>query len=335
MFSVKHTITTTKMIMFVICTFILLNSSPTVHADIPVHCLHKQAVGKWIFRMGSNDHDDTLTCGHKLPDSVMTMVDNRVRFKNPNFKVSHDYKITLSEPNIATDSKGNKGTWTMVYDEGFEVRINGKTFFSFFVYVPKVAEPTPDNNADFDSICGETFTGWYHDYDDTEWGCFIGKKEGSHGEKTPSFTSKRRRRLTGNLRESTKNILNVVESNFNTMVVRKQTLEHGDKKWQPDLALIEEINNDKSRGWTAKVHTPFTKKTITEMRQLLGTTKYAKNGGFPETANTIVGGMSKVKSTSLLEENESSNEEFPKSFDWRKEEGGKYMTDIISQGSCG
>ena len=23
------------------------------------------------------------------------------------------------------------------------VRVNGKTFFSFFVYVPKVAEPTP------------------------------------------------------------------------------------------------------------------------------------------------------------------------------------------------
>ena len=116
---------------------------PLALADIPVHCLHRQTLGTWTFRLGSNDHDDTLTCGHKLPDAVMTMVDNRVRFDNPNFKVSKDYEVTLTEPNVATDAKGNKGTWTMVYDEGFEVRIAGKTFFSFFVYVPKVASPTP------------------------------------------------------------------------------------------------------------------------------------------------------------------------------------------------
>ena len=91
-------------------------------ADIPVHCLHRQTLGTWVFRLGSNDHDDTLTCGHKLPDAVMTMVDNRVRFDNPNFKVTKDYEVVLSEPNVATDAKGNKGTWTMVYDEGFEVR---------------------------------------------------------------------------------------------------------------------------------------------------------------------------------------------------------------------
>ena len=149
MVTLKNNVVT--VLVLIIGTFLLFNT--VVEADIPVHCLHRQVVGTWIFRMGSNDHDDTLTCGHKLPDSVMTMVDNRIRFKNPNFKVSHDYKITLSEPNIATDAKGNKGTWTMIYDEGFEVRVNGKTFFSFFVYVPKVAEPTPDNNADFDSIC--------------------------------------------------------------------------------------------------------------------------------------------------------------------------------------
>ena len=122
MVTLKNNVVT--VLVLIIGTFLLFNT--VVEADIPVHCLHRQVVGKWIFRMGSNDHDDTLTCGHKLPDSVMTMVDNRIRFKNPNFKVSHDYKITLSEPNIATDAKGNKGTWTMIYDEGFEVRIDNK-----------------------------------------------------------------------------------------------------------------------------------------------------------------------------------------------------------------
>ena len=30
--------------------------------------------------------------------------------------------MTLSNPNIATDEEGHKGTWTMIYDEGFEVK---------------------------------------------------------------------------------------------------------------------------------------------------------------------------------------------------------------------
>ena len=41
--------------------------------------LDAQTVGTWAFKVGSNTHDDSLTCGHKLPDSVMTMVDQKVR----------------------------------------------------------------------------------------------------------------------------------------------------------------------------------------------------------------------------------------------------------------
>jgi cathepsin C len=274
--------------------------------------------------MGSNDHDDTLTCGHKLPDSVMTMVDNRVRFDHPNFKTTHDYEVILSEPNVATDGKGNKGTWTMVYDEGFEVRIAGKTYFAFFVYVPKVSEPTADNNADFDSICSETFTGWYHDFNDTEWGCYIAKKKGSKGERTPSFTSKglRRRRLQADVRTA------LTSGELSRGVVRQQKLDNGDQLWRPDMSLIEEINNDPTRGWTAKAYDHFTKLTVAEMRKLLGTTKYAKNGGFPEPIS-FLGMEEKAKVT------EEDLAEFPKHFDWRTEDGGNYMTEVISQGSCG
>ena len=297
---------------------------PLALADIPVHCLHRQTLGTWTFRLGSNDHDDTLTCGHKLPDAVMTMVDNRVRFDNPNFKVSKDYEVTLTEPNVATDAKGNKGTWTMVYDEGFEVRIAGKTFFSFFVYVPKVASPTPDNNADFSSICSETFTGWYHDFDDREWGCYIGKKKGSKGEQTPSFTSKlrRRRRLQGDVRTA----LTSAEVLANG-VVKKQLLPNGESLWRPDTSFIEEVNGNPARGWTAKVHLQFLKKTIDEMRSLLGTTTYAKNGGFPTQGQSFLQASAEVTEADLRE--------FPKHFDWRTEDGGNYMTEIISQGSCG
>ena len=32
-----------------------------VTSDLPLHCLHSQAVGTWLFKHGSNSHDDSLT----------------------------------------------------------------------------------------------------------------------------------------------------------------------------------------------------------------------------------------------------------------------------------
>ena len=56
MVTLKNNVVT--VLVLIIGTFLLFNT--VVEADIPVHCLHRQVVGKWIFRMGSNDHDDTL-----------------------------------------------------------------------------------------------------------------------------------------------------------------------------------------------------------------------------------------------------------------------------------
>ena len=53
-------------------------------ADIPVHCLHRQTLGTWVFRLGSNDHDEThqlahqcevLTEGGTAPWSIYTLLD--------------------------------------------------------------------------------------------------------------------------------------------------------------------------------------------------------------------------------------------------------------------
>ena len=156
-------------------TPLLCTNNLLVSADIPVHCLHRQTTGTWSFKLSSNKNDDTLTCGHSLPDNVMTMVDQHVRYTSPNFKVDREYKVTLSSPNVAIDADGNTGTWTMIYDEGFEVQINKKKYFAFFVYEPRVEHPTPDENSDFLSICDETFSGWYHNDDETDWGCYVGK----------------------------------------------------------------------------------------------------------------------------------------------------------------
>ena len=83
--------------------------STIVLGDLPVHCLHYQTVGKWVIHMGADFHDSTLTCGHQLPDSVMSMVKKRVTYENPNFEVAKKYIVDLHDPNVVVDEHGNKG----------------------------------------------------------------------------------------------------------------------------------------------------------------------------------------------------------------------------------
>lgn len=135
----------------------------SVFADLPVHCLHSETLGVWDVKMSAVSQDGKReSCGHHLPDKVMTMVNEKVDPENPPFEVAETYTITLSDPNIAKGSDGKEGTWTMVYDEGFEVSFkDGNKFFAFFKYAPKGQFPSPDEISDFNSICEKTFTGWY------------------------------------------------------------------------------------------------------------------------------------------------------------------------------
>ncbi len=82
-----------------------------------------QALGSWTFDLGSDRFDRTETCGYNSPDA------NVQHFTKYTYelKAESHATIVLSEPNVATiEGSGKKGTWTMVYDEGFEVKIDGK-----------------------------------------------------------------------------------------------------------------------------------------------------------------------------------------------------------------
>lgn len=87
----------------------------------------------------------------------------------PNFEVKKIYKLQLLSPNIAIDTQGNRGTWTMIYNQGFEVVIDKKKFFAFSKY-----EKRPDGN--ITSSCHETLIGTFHDEDGNNWGCYLGIK---------------------------------------------------------------------------------------------------------------------------------------------------------------
>lgn len=149
------------------------------HADLPIHCLHAQVAGDWEFtldagghKVGPNGDLTAITCGYPQPDR------NADHFTRPPVLVAAStYKVTLASPNTATDAAGNKGTWTMIYDEGFEVQIGGRSFFAFSKYVPNPGTPlSSDKVAHYTSHCDETMVGWWHDKTANTWGCYRGKQ---------------------------------------------------------------------------------------------------------------------------------------------------------------
>ena len=93
-------------------------------ADIPAHCLQTDVLGTWSFQLSPPVEASAVTQKCDQLDVLPYALD-----------------ITLSAGTRAVDSNGNVGTWTMIYDQGFEVTIpdqmdltKNRTFFHFMQY---------------------------------------------------------------------------------------------------------------------------------------------------------------------------------------------------------
>ncbi|XP_068228795.1 dipeptidyl peptidase 1-like [Palaemon carinicauda] len=129
--------------------FLLTGFLAAVLADLPIHCLYEEIRGTWTFSETDRVHDHTLNC-----DTLGEIV--------------HTSTFTLEYPNTVTDEFGNQGTWTLMYDEGFEVRINERSYFAYFKYSQYPGQSV--------SYCDQTMNGWSHDSTNRNWACFSGQK---------------------------------------------------------------------------------------------------------------------------------------------------------------
>jgi len=151
--------------------------STEVKADLPVHCLHEHIKGSWKFHLGpENLSKDNIMCsGGGVTREYGSKENNYGLSETPNFDVKKTLQMELSAPNIAKttiDGKEHTGTWTMIYDEGFEVKVAGQTFFAFSKYTHK-------DDGDY-SHCDKTYPGWVHpetEIDEQKWGCYYGVKD--------------------------------------------------------------------------------------------------------------------------------------------------------------
>ncbi|XP_045587677.2 dipeptidyl peptidase 1 [Procambarus clarkii] len=118
-------------------------------ADTPANCLYEDIKGTWTFAETERTGDNTINCDELGP-------------------IVHTKTFTLSFPNTAADEYGNEGTWTMIYNQGFEVNINERSYFAFSYYEGDFTSST--------SYCDRTFNGWSRDKTIRNWSCFSAQK---------------------------------------------------------------------------------------------------------------------------------------------------------------
>ncbi|KAK7086270.1 hypothetical protein SK128_002211 [Halocaridina rubra] len=135
-------------------------------ADTPAHCLYEDILGTWTISESARTGDNTLDC-----DDLGTIV--------------HTKTFTLDFPNTAADELGNMGTWTMIYNQGFEININERSYFAFSYYEGNWISST--------TYCDRTLNGWSRDKTVRNWSCFSGQKV---NETTPRVISKLKKPLS-------------------------------------------------------------------------------------------------------------------------------------------
>ncbi|KAK4329117.1 hypothetical protein Pmani_000528 [Petrolisthes manimaculis] len=117
--------------------------------DTPANCTYNDIQGVWNLYETERSGDANIDCHNMGP-------------------IVHKTRVKLSYPNVAVDQFGNHGTWTMVYNQGFEIKIAGRSYFAFSLYEKSGSEVV--------SFCGKTMTGWSRDVTVRNWACYRGQK---------------------------------------------------------------------------------------------------------------------------------------------------------------
>jgi cathepsin C len=124
-----------------------------VLCDTPANCTYEDIEGIWDFYETARNGDADIVCS-KQGHAVERLT------------------VFLTYPNTAKDEFGNLGTWTMVYNQGFEVVVNGRSYFGFSDY-----KVLPDKKT-VESYCDKipVGSGWSHDITVRNWACLHARK---------------------------------------------------------------------------------------------------------------------------------------------------------------
>lgn len=295
-------------------------------ADLPVHCPHHTIRGTWQFSLGAGNETKTLSCNRKPQQTRVcfygSCYENRV-LGAAKFKSVEKVTVVLSDPDDAmvTDGRGNihRGTWTNVYDQGFQVDAMGKTFFAFSKFEGGK------------SICKQTWPGWHRDAgnpDKAAWGCYSAMKLSDSVEDlfeddtTDSFQIAAKQlieEMSDNQMDGTPyDLPREYQSALHLQLHHLR--DYLAKTYEGDHDFVVRVNSAQ-QSWRAKVYAQFVGKPLRDLQLM---------SGYKPTRRAF-DGLRPVRS-SLLEIDEGT---LPKTFDWRNKDGQNYVDPVVEQGNCG
>ncbi|CAL8077025.1 unnamed protein product [Calicophoron daubneyi] len=112
---------------------------PLSLADTPANCTYEDARGRWMFSFC-----DKKDCKEEEKKHIM---------------------FDMLYPNLAVDEYENRGTWTMIYNQGFEITVQNRKWLVMFAF-----------NGDREFFCDRGMPGWTHDTLLRQWKWFTSVK---------------------------------------------------------------------------------------------------------------------------------------------------------------
>jgi len=319
------------------CILLLISIWSTIKADLCTKCYKTDAEGTWIFRLSSDTYEPNIFtpeihCGHSQPNSPKTL--KPIELKKP-----REVQVTMKAPNIfSLNDYFEDGWWTMIYSTGFWARTPGYEFFGLFGYKYR---NTSDEFYDCISFCDRTVGSWYTDRSTGKIGCFYAKK------------------------------IKLFEEEEEEMIFNEGTADEVTKKLEDikyeDLAfLVDKINSQTDKTWTATLNKDYIGKTLNHLWSLIRRRPVTKTLNVPSLQNIIdylkspirhesekstyfyKDFIKSVKNTGIdvdtsdpllkywyMHPDDIPDSALPKNWDWRNISGVSYMSPVKSQGKCG
>jgi cathepsin C len=288
-----------------------------------------------------------MRCGHQEPSSE----ESSYLAKSP-YEFREEYKVVLKNiqsAEIEIDGEKLSGSWTMVYDEGFDIEFSKYTFFAFSKYA---IDSDFKGGKSFKSQCYSTCVGWYSNRENNKWGCYKAFKQGVDANKVTYYNTKNTLNIVEPTAQTEDNLHNnILDSMMNiqfrsikdkitfpeeeeklSIQMKKSTklmkmsssflaeqemstaLLRLDSTFKNHALYIHKLNGIK-KNWSAGLHPDFSNMSIRELN---------KFAGIPR-ANRF-----RFKRQDLNESVEEDISGFSKNFDWREK-----LKPAASQGNCG
>jgi cathepsin C len=202
----------------------------------------------------------------------------------------------------------------MVASKGFEVNVEGMSFFAFFKF----------NESDVDGAeikkfnCSQTMLGWYRNADRTKFGCYYAEMI---GEKTASNlnSSKVKSAVTSRKGSQRRSFLQTLSRDTSLTLHQHQE-------------IVEHMNTAQS-SWTANVYDHMVGKSLNQLSHSTGT-QYSQSSDQMVRSKTASAMSSSVSSSFRNGHARIQERSLPKALDWRNVGGRSFLDSVLDQKEC-